>query len=146
LSHECFKAVTSSPSTPPDAAGDVGVPTSGNGARGLISGLLVAAAVACIVLLVVVLPASRRDPYVRETLSLEGSANNGNQLFRMNCASCHGLAATGLVGPNLHGVGRRRGDVDLIHQVVSGETPPMPSFEPTPQAMADLLAYLHSLE
>jgi hypothetical protein len=29
--------------------------------------------------------------------------------------------------------------------VVSGRTPPMPRFQPEPQAMADLLAFLHSL-
>jgi mono/diheme cytochrome c family protein len=121
-------------------------PRSDGDARGLISALLVAAAMACIVLLLVVLPASRRDPYVRTTLERQGSAANGGQLFRMNCASCHGIDAAGLVGPDLHGVSRRRADSDLIHQVVSGSTPPMPSFEPTPQAMADLLAYLRTLE
>ncbi|WP_225322997.1 cytochrome c [Synechococcus sp. RSCCF101] len=137
--------MTGSPST--STAADAATTEARSGdARSLISGLLLAAAVACIALLLVVLPASRRDPYVRATLALEGSAGSGDQLFRMNCASCHGAEARGLVGPNLHGVSRRRSDSALIHQVVSGETPPMPSFEPNPQAMADLLAYLHSLE
>ena len=36
-------------------------------------------------------------------------------------------------------------DKALIKQVVSGQTPPMPSFEMEPQSMADLLAHLHSL-
>jgi hypothetical protein len=49
------------------------------------------------------------------------------------------------VGPNLHGVDRRKSDRELIRQVVSGSTPPMPRFQPDPQAMADLLAFLHSL-
>jgi mono/diheme cytochrome c family protein len=70
---------------------------------------------------------------------------NGGRLFRLNCAGCHGLAAQGLVGPNLHGVDRRKNDRQLIQQVVSGRTPPMPRFQPEPQAMADLLAFLHSL-
>ena len=49
------------------------------------------------------------------------------------------------MGPNLHGVKARKNDRQLIQQVVSGQTPPMPRFQPEPQAMADLLAYLHTL-
>jgi mono/diheme cytochrome c family protein len=103
------------------------------------------AAAASIVLVLVVLPAARADPYTHTTLELSGSLENGGRLFRLNCAGCHGLAAQGLVGPNLHGVDRRKNDRELIRQVVSGRTPPMPSFQLEPQAMADLLAFLHSL-
>ncbi|MFN9631317.1 MAG: c-type cytochrome [Cyanobacteriota bacterium] len=95
--------------------------------------------------LVVLLPALRADPYTRATLQLRGDEGNGGRLFRLNCAGCHGLAAQGLVGPNLHGVGQRKNDRQLIQQVVSGRTPPMPRFQPDPQTMADLLAFLHSL-
>jgi mono/diheme cytochrome c family protein len=114
--------------------------------RGLgIRALLVLAAATCILLMLWLVPASRQDPYSRATLALEGSLDNGGRLFRINCAGCHGLAAQGLVGPNLHGVSHRRNDRQLITQVVSGRTPPMPRFQPDPQAMADLLAFLHSL-
>ncbi|MCP9858466.1 cytochrome c [Cyanobium sp. Cruz-8H5] len=114
--------------------------------RSLVAALATLAAVACILLLlVVVLPAARSDPYTRQTLELTGSATDGGRLFRLNCAGCHGLAAQGLVGPNLHGVDRRKNDRQLIQQVVSGRTPPMPRFQPEPQAMADLLAFLHAL-
>lgn len=113
--------------------------------RSLVAALATLAAVACILLVVVLLPAARSDPYTRQTLELTGSATDGGRLFRLNCAGCHGLAAQGLVGPDLHGVGRRKNDRQLIQQVVSGRTPPMPSFQPEPQAMADLLAFLHSL-
>ena len=113
--------------------------------QGLIRALLALAATACIVLMLVVVPASRRDPYTRATLALTGSVDNGGRLFRLNCAGCHGLAAQGPVGPNLHGVQTRKSDRQLIQQVVSGRTPPMPRFQPEPQAMADLLAYLHTL-
>jgi mono/diheme cytochrome c family protein len=113
------------------------------GLRGL---LLVAAVItSLIVVLVVVLPARHSDPYTRATLALQGSSGDGGRLFRLNCAGCHGLAAQGLVGPDLHGVVRRKNDRQLIQQVVSGRTPPMPRFQPEPQAMADLLAFLHSL-
>ena len=114
--------------------------------RGLISALLLVAAV-CVVLvaLLVVLPAARSDPYTRSTLQLSGSKERGEQLFLINCAGCHGIAAQGLVGPNLHGVEHRKNNRQLIQQVVSGRTPPMPRFQPEPQAMADLLAYLRTL-
>ena len=114
--------------------------------RGLISALVLLAAVCVSVLvLLVVLPAARSDPYTRSTLQLNGSAEQGEQLFLINCAGCHGIAAQGLVGPNLHGVDGRKNDRQLIQQVVSGRTPPMPRFQPDPEAMADLLAYLHTL-
>ena len=114
--------------------------------RGLISALLLVAAVCvALVALLVVMPAARSDPYTRSTLQLSGSKERGEQLFLINCAGCHGIAAQGLVGPNLHGVEHRKNNRQLIQQVVSGRTPPMPRFQPEPQAMADLLAYLRTL-
>jgi mono/diheme cytochrome c family protein len=113
--------------------------------RSLVTALVVLAAVACAVLALLLLQASRIDPYTTATLDRVGSVEDGGRLFRLNCAGCHGLAAQGLVGPNLHGVDRRKNDRQLIQQVVSGRTPPMPRFQPDPQAMADLLAFLHSL-
>ena len=124
-------------------------PSNGNAVprgRGLIPALALLAA-ACLLLLglLVVVPAVRSDPYSRSTLQLGGNPERGEQLFLINCAGCHGIAAQGLVGPNLHGVQTRKNDRKLIQQVVSGRTPPMPRFQPEPQAMADLLAYLHTL-
>jgi mono/diheme cytochrome c family protein len=110
-----------------------------------VAALVVAAAVACIVVVLLVLPGARSDPYTRQTLELKGSVEHGALLFRLNCAGCHGIAAQGLVGPDLHGVAGRKNQQQLIQQVVSGRTPPMPRFQPDPQAMADLLAYLNGL-
>jgi len=113
-----------------------------------LRGLLPVAALFCglvLLVLLVLLPGWRSDPYSRTTLALQGSSGNGGRLFQLNCAGCHGLAAQGLVGPNLHGVVHRKNDRQLIQQVVSGRTPPMPRFQPEPQAMADLIAFLHSL-
>jgi mono/diheme cytochrome c family protein len=112
---------------------------------GLVAALVLLAASACILLLLVLLPIARSDPYTRQTLDLTGSADKGGRLFRINCAGCHGIAAQGLVGPSLLGVSQRRNDRQLIQQVVSGRTPPMPRFQPDPQAMADLLSHLHNL-
>ncbi len=85
------------------------------------------------------------DPYIKATLKADGSTNNGNRLFRMNCVGCHGISAQGLVGPDLHDVTSRLDDAKIINQVAKGLTPPMPSFEIDSQLMADLLAYMHSL-
>lgn len=85
------------------------------------------------------------DPYIRNVLSLQGDTVQGHAIFQMNCSGCHGLQADGKVGPSLKGVSERKSKVGLIHQVISGQTPPMPQFQPTPQEMADLLSYLESL-
>ncbi len=87
----------------------------------------------------------RPDPYVQKVLSHQGSATQGTAIFQMNCAGCHGFDATGNVGPNLHAVSSRKSRQALIEQVISGQTPPMPQFQPSPQEMADLLSYLESL-
>jgi mono/diheme cytochrome c family protein len=85
------------------------------------------------------------DPYVRNVLSLKGNPVQGNAIFQINCAGCHGVEADGLVGPSLQGVSKRKSPSQLIHQVISGETPPMPKFQPSADEMADLLNYLESL-
>ena len=113
--------------------------------RGLIAALVVSAATACVVLVLWVLGSAQRDPYIKASLELQGSVDHGGQLFRINCAGCHGLAGQGLVGPSLQGISNNVKDPALVHQIISGETPPMPSFEMEPQSMADLLAYLHTL-
>ena len=115
------------------------------GGRGLIAALVVLAAFACAVLLLWVINIAQQDPYIKATLELHGDPDHGGQLFRINCAGCHGLAGQGLLAPQLVGVGQRKRDPSLIHQIVSGETPPMPSFQMEPEAMADLLSHLHQL-
>jgi len=112
---------------------------------GLIKALVVVATIACILLVLWTMGGARSDPYSRQTLALQGSAERGGQLFLLNCAGCHGIAAQGIVGPDLQGVNKRKSQRQLIQQVVSGRTPPMPRFQPEPQAMADLLSFLNSL-
>jgi mono/diheme cytochrome c family protein len=89
--------------------------------------------------------AHRSDPYTRSVLSLQGDSTQGNAIFQMNCAGCHGSFADGLVGPSLRNISSRKSKVGIIHQVISGQTPPMPQFQPSPQEMADLLSYLEAL-
>ena len=86
------------------------------------------------------------NKYIIETLALNGSAKEGDALFKINCVGCHGITARGLVGPDLHSITQRLNDKEIIKQVTGGLTPPMPSFEIDPINMSNLLKYLHSLE
>ena len=86
------------------------------------------------------------NKYILETLQINGSAKEGDALFKTNCVGCHGITARGLVGPDLHSITQRLNDKEIIKQVTGGLTPPMPSFEIDPENMSNLLKYLHSLE
>lgn len=88
---------------------------------------------------------SPTDPYIKSVLSLSGDPIQGNAIFQMNCAGCHGFEADGNVGPSLQSVSKRKSRYSLIHQVISGDTPPMPQFQPSEKEMADLLSYLEAL-
>ncbi len=88
----------------------------------------------------------QQDPFITETLSIQGEVLSGSKLFKINCVGCHGISAQGFVGPDLHEATQEMSDKKIINQVVRGLTPPMPSFEIEPQSMADLLAYMHSLD
>ncbi|NEO95065.1 MAG: cytochrome c [Moorea sp. SIO3G5] len=85
------------------------------------------------------------DPYVQKVLSLNGDPVRGNAIFQINCAGCHGANGDGNVGPSLLNISKRKSDVSLIQQVISGRTPPMPKFQPQTRDMADLLSYLEKL-
>ncbi len=85
------------------------------------------------------------DPYIQSVLQLAGNADRGHDIFQLNCATCHGLEEAGEVGPDLHGVSEHKSRVALIQQVISGQTPPMPQFQPNERDMADLLAFLEAL-
>ncbi len=113
---------------------------------GIVRALILLASFTCTILVLGFLYASQQDPYINAVMELKGSEANGAILFRMNCAGCHGINAQGLVGPNLQSIASSRRDSELIKQVVSGRTPPMPSFQLEPEPMSDLLAYLHSLD
>ncbi|MFN5857316.1 MAG: c-type cytochrome [Pseudanabaenaceae cyanobacterium] len=99
----------------------------------------------CLGLLLVWMIHPSTDPYTQSVLQLKGNAAQGRSIFVMNCVAGHGQWANGKVGPSLRGVSERKSPAQIIHQVVSGETPPMPQFQPNPQDMADLLTYLQQL-
>ncbi|MGL5078833.1 MAG: c-type cytochrome [Waterburya sp.] len=85
------------------------------------------------------------DPYTQAVLSLEGDPQRGLAIFQINCAGCHNLQADRNVGPRLENISKHKSQRDLIRQVTSGRTPPMPKFQPSKQEMADLLSYLAQL-
>jgi mono/diheme cytochrome c family protein len=95
---------------------------------------------------IVVLPKLQvSDPYVESVLSLQGNSSQGQEIFFYNCAGCHAWQTSSQVGPSLHEVSLRKSEVGIIQQVISGNTPPMPKFQPSIQEMADLLSYLETL-
>ncbi|MEO1690938.1 MAG: c-type cytochrome [Cyanobacteria bacterium J06631_6] len=85
------------------------------------------------------------NPYAHEVLALDGNAQNGSAIFQINCAGCHNLQAEMNVGPRLENISKRKSAREIITQVTSGRTPPMPKFQPSEQEMADLLSYLSKL-
>ncbi len=85
------------------------------------------------------------DPYINQVLSLKGDPTQGHAIFLMNCAGCHTQQQGIQVGPSLQDVSQRKSRVRIIKQVISGQTPPMPQFQPDPQEMADLLTYLQQI-
>ena len=87
----------------------------------------------------------QKNPYCQEVLALEGNIGKGRDIFQINCAACHGVTANGNVGPSLRNIAKRKSKTELIEQVVSGNTPPMPKFKPSSQEMADLLSYLENI-
>ena len=89
---------------------------------------------------------NENNKYIIETLGHNGSSEEGEALFKINCVGCHGITARGLVGPDLHSITQRLNDKEIIKQVTGGLTPPMPSFEIDPVNMSNLLKYLHNLE
>ncbi len=85
------------------------------------------------------------DPYIEKVLAYDGNLSRGESIFQVNCAGCHGINATGNVGPSLIAISHHKSQSQIIQQVVGGNTPPMPKFQPSTKDMADLLSYLREL-
>lgn len=85
------------------------------------------------------------NPYITGVLTKTGDPVTGHAIFQINCSGCHGMDASGRVGPSLREISKRKSPHSLIEQVISGNTPPMPQFKPSHQEMADLLSYLATL-
>jgi len=126
-----------------EAGNSDGIPFSLRFSLRWVGSLLVLAGLLALALFGFLQP--KADGYTHEVLALTGDPAKGRAIFVMNCVACHGQWADGEVGPSLRGVGEKLSPQQLVHQVVSGQTPPMPQFQPSPQEMADLLSYLRKL-
>ncbi|AFY72423.1 cytochrome c, mono- and diheme variants family [Synechococcus sp. PCC 7502] len=113
--------------------------------RSLYVSLIIGILILAIVVMGSMFFLNKTDAYTEAVLKLEGDPVKGRSIFVMNCVACHGQWADGKVGPSLKNVSERLSKSRLIHQVVSGETPPMPQFQPAIEEMADLLSYLSQL-
>ena len=60
---------------------------------------------------------NENNEYIIETLGHNGSDEEGDALFKINCVGCHGITARGLVGPDLHSITQRLNDKEIIKQV-----------------------------
>lgn len=71
----------------------------------------------------------------------------GQHLFLMNCAHCHGDDARGDEGPDLHGVRVRKTDARLSTLINNGIKGEMPRFNQklSPSDVQALVAFLNSL-
>ena len=45
------------------------------------------------------------SPSAAPAASAAGDATHGREVFVVNCSGCHGMDATGGIGPSLHGTG-----------------------------------------
>jgi hypothetical protein len=72
--------------------------------------------------------------------------NAGAVLVQTNgCAGCHGTALRGGIGPSLIGIERRRSPAQITAAIVR-PTAPMPTFPFSATQVADIVAYLSSLD
>jgi mono/diheme cytochrome c family protein len=72
-------------------------------------------------------------------------ANQGHQLFMMNCAHCHGSDARGDEGPDLHGI--TKSDARITAIIKNGIKGEMPKFgaKLTDADLQALVAFVRSL-
>jgi len=82
------------------------------------------------------------SPAAAPAASVAGDAGRGRQVFVVNCAGCHGMDATGGIGPSLHGIGLTAPDVEEI--VASGRGVMPPGVVEGREA-ADVAAYVASI-
>jgi mono/diheme cytochrome c family protein len=77
-----------------------------------------------------------------------GDPDRGREIFRTNCATCHGATGVeGGVGPSLRGESARKDDEATIAWI-EHPLPPMPTLYPSPltrDEVSDVAAYVQRL-
>jgi ubiquinol-cytochrome c reductase cytochrome c subunit len=66
-----------------------------------------------------------------------GNAAHGKTLYAANCASCHGAAGEGGIGPKLQGEKSRKNFAGVVAQI-KNPAPPMPKLFPSPLSAKDV--------
>jgi mono/diheme cytochrome c family protein len=76
------------------------------------------------------------------------NANHGQDVFKQNCASCHGAQGEGGMGPSLRNEAARKNFAQAVRWIENPQ-PPMPKLYPAPlgvQDVRDVAAYVESLK
>lgn len=69
----------------------------------------------------------------------------GKQIFAAQCAGCHGFDGSGQLGPNLHGVGARRGDAGIFAVVRNGTGAMPPVMSLNDQRVWQVVGFVRAL-
>jgi ubiquinol-cytochrome c reductase cytochrome c subunit len=79
---------------------------------------------------------------------LLGNVTHGEDIFKDNCAGCHGVAGAGGIGPPLKGERQRKDDAAAIAWIKDPQSNVMPKLFPSPLSesdVEDVAAYVESL-
>ncbi len=77
-----------------------------------------------------------------------GDLDHGKQVFTQNCASCHGAAGQGGVGPSLKRESSRK-NLAQAEAWIKNPQPPMPKLYPSPLSekdVADVASFVETLK
>ncbi len=93
--------------------------------------------------------AEKTDTSIGTSTTLGGDAKIGAQLYKSNCATCHGPTGVegGVIGPSLRNE-RSRMDFATTDSWIKDPEPPMPKLYPqslTDTQVRDLTAYVQTL-
>lgn len=80
--------------------------------------------------------------------AVPGNAMHGSEVYRQNCASCHGAQGEGGMGPTLENEASRKNYAQTA-QWIANPRPPMPKLYPAPlgaQDVRDVAAYVQTLK
>lgn len=91
-------------------------------------------------------PASPAPPANGVAQNASADANEGARLVQANgCTGCHGAQWQGAIGPKLYGIEHSMSPLEIAMRLKS-PTPPMPNFGFTDAQIADIVAYLSTLD
>jgi mono/diheme cytochrome c family protein len=93
-------------------------------------------------------PAAAGSGNANPSGALLGNVTHGEDIFKDNCAGCHGVAGAGGIGPPLKGERQRKDDAAAIAWIKDPQSNVMPKLFPSPLSesdVEDVAAYVESL-